>query len=80
MWFIIAAAFALVTHAPFLAMAMAAALPMPLFAPVIMKDRPATDVSRSFSTKFLDADTNAPLEHSGLISFDVWRPLQLSGV
>lgn len=43
-------------------MAMATALPMPLLAPVIKKDRPATDTSTSVSVKCFDADSNAPLE------------------
>lgn len=41
---------------PRFAIAMAVAFPTPLLAPVIMKERPATDTSRSFSTKRLDAD------------------------
>lgn len=36
---------------PFWARAMAVALPMPLLAPVIMKDLPTTDTSRSCSSK-----------------------------
>lgn len=54
------------THSllPFLAMAMATALPMPLLAPVIKNDRPATDTSTSFSIKCFDADSNAPLEQT----------------
>lgn len=52
------------TLVPFLAMAMATALPMPLLAPVIKKDRPATDTSTSFSIKYFDADSNAPLEQN----------------
>lgn len=51
-------------HTPFLAMAMATALPMPLLAPVIKKDRPATDTSTSFSIKCFDAESNAPLEQT----------------
>lgn len=45
-------------------MVMATALPMPLLAPVIKKDRPATDMSTSFSIKRFDADSNAPLEQT----------------
>lgn len=43
---------------------MATALPMPLLAPVIKKDRPATDTSTSFSIKCFDADSNAALEQT----------------
>lgn len=41
---------------PLLEMAMAVAFPMPLLAPVIIKERPAMDTSRSFSTNLLEAD------------------------
>lgn len=40
---------------PFLAIVMAVALPIPLLAPVIMKDLPTTDTLRSWGSKSLDA-------------------------
>jgi len=40
---------------------MAVAFPIPLLAPVIMKERPTIDTSRSFSTKPLDAFSNPDL-------------------
>lgn len=49
-------------HIPFLAIAMAVALPIPLFAPVTIKDLPTTDTSRSWSSKSLDAASYAFLE------------------
>lgn len=42
-------------HVPFLAIAMAVALPIPLLAPVTIKDLPTTDTFRSWGSKFLDA-------------------------
>lgn len=40
---------------PFLAIAIAVAFPIPLLAPVIIKDRPTTDTSRSLGSNSLDA-------------------------
>lgn len=42
-------------------MAMAVAFPIPLFAPVIMKERPTMDTSRSFAAKLLEAFSNPDL-------------------
>ncbi len=42
-------------------MAMAVAFPIPLLAPVIMKERPTMDTSRSFATKLLEAFSNPDL-------------------
>lgn len=44
-----------VQYLPFLAIAMAVALPIPLLAPVIIKDLPTTDTSRSWGSKSLHA-------------------------
>lgn len=49
-------------HVPLLAMAMAAALPIPLLAPVIIKDRPTTDTSKSLGSKFWAAASYPFLE------------------
>lgn len=40
---------------------MAAAFPIPLLAPVIMKERPTMDTSRSFAAKLLEAFSNPDL-------------------
>lgn len=45
----------LLQRSPLLAIAMAVALPIPLLAPVIMKDLPTTDTFRSWGSKSLDA-------------------------